>query len=190
MKEWLETAGKQGWIVLTRDKNIRRKPNELRAFRDYKVIGFVLTSGDASAGIIEQVLGLLGWSDLTLKQVTASSKLACTARWLRRGVCQAAAGDVTRLYSLCYRFNTRKPLFIHSSDWRAKPPFELAWAMTMVSASFATRSLRSAARSLVSRCDSVLELTTAMRPSVMAVLQTGFNCAPATGRASTTTTGL
>jgi hypothetical protein len=35
--------------VLTRDKNIRRKPNELRAFRDHGVIGFVLTSGDASA---------------------------------------------------------------------------------------------------------------------------------------------
>lgn len=48
-EEWLETAGKQGWVVLTRDKNIRRKPNELRAFRDHKVLGFVLTAGDASA---------------------------------------------------------------------------------------------------------------------------------------------
>lgn len=48
-EEWLETVGKQGWIVLTRDKNIRRKPNELRAFRDHKVLGFVLTSGNASA---------------------------------------------------------------------------------------------------------------------------------------------
>lgn len=48
-EEWLETAGKQGWIVLTRDKNIRRKPNELRAFKEHGVIGFVLTSGDASA---------------------------------------------------------------------------------------------------------------------------------------------
>ena len=48
-EEWLEAVGKQGWIVLTRDKNIRRKPNELRAFREHGVIGFVLTSGDASA---------------------------------------------------------------------------------------------------------------------------------------------
>lgn len=48
-EEWLEAAGKQGWMVLTRDKNIRRKPNELRAFQEYGVIGFVLTSGDASA---------------------------------------------------------------------------------------------------------------------------------------------
>ena len=36
-------------MVLTRDKNIRRKPNELRAFQEYGVIGFVLTSGDSSA---------------------------------------------------------------------------------------------------------------------------------------------
>lgn len=35
--------------MLTRDKNIRRKPNELRAFKEHGVIGFVLTSGDASA---------------------------------------------------------------------------------------------------------------------------------------------
>ena len=48
-EEWLEAAGTQGWIVLTRDKNIRRKPNELRAFREHGVIGFVLTAGDASA---------------------------------------------------------------------------------------------------------------------------------------------
>jgi hypothetical protein len=48
-EEWLEVAGKEGWIVLTRDKNIRRKPNELRAFREHGVIAFVLTGGDATA---------------------------------------------------------------------------------------------------------------------------------------------
>ena len=47
--EWLREAGKQGWIVLTRDKHIRRRPNELQAFRDSGVIVFVLTAGDASA---------------------------------------------------------------------------------------------------------------------------------------------
>lgn len=47
--EWLKAVGMLGWIVLTRDKNIRRKPNEIRAFRQYGVIGFVLSSGDASA---------------------------------------------------------------------------------------------------------------------------------------------
>ncbi len=48
-EEWLEVAGKGGWIVLTRDKNIRRKPNELHAFRQHGVIAFVLTGGDATA---------------------------------------------------------------------------------------------------------------------------------------------
>lgn len=46
---WLKEAGKRHWVVLTRDKNIRRRPNELQAFRDSGVIAFVLTAGDASA---------------------------------------------------------------------------------------------------------------------------------------------
>lgn len=46
---WLKEAGKRRWVVLTRDKNIRRRPNELQAFRDSGVIVFVLTAGDASA---------------------------------------------------------------------------------------------------------------------------------------------
>ena len=35
--------------MLTRDKAIRRKPNELQAFRENKVISFALASGNASA---------------------------------------------------------------------------------------------------------------------------------------------
>lgn len=42
-------AGQEGWIVLTRDKMIRRKPNELAAFRDHGVVVFALASGNASA---------------------------------------------------------------------------------------------------------------------------------------------
>lgn len=48
-EEWLQEVGKQGWILLTRDERIRRRPNELQAFRDHGVIGFVLTAGNASA---------------------------------------------------------------------------------------------------------------------------------------------
>lgn len=48
-EEWLEVAGNAGWIVLTRDKAIRRKANELRAFCEHKVIAFALASGNASA---------------------------------------------------------------------------------------------------------------------------------------------
>lgn len=46
---WLEEIGKRGWILLTRDERIRRRPNELQAFREHGVIGFVLTAGNASA---------------------------------------------------------------------------------------------------------------------------------------------
>ena len=47
--EWLAVAGREGWIVLTRDQAIRRKANELQAFRDAKVIMFALASGNATA---------------------------------------------------------------------------------------------------------------------------------------------
>jgi hypothetical protein len=47
--EWLAVAGREGWIVLTRDQAIRRKANELQAFRDAKLILFALASGNATA---------------------------------------------------------------------------------------------------------------------------------------------
>lgn len=47
--EWLRVAGREGWIVITRDKAIRRKANELAACRDANVIAFALASGNASA---------------------------------------------------------------------------------------------------------------------------------------------
>lgn len=46
---WLEVAGREGWVVLTRDKRIRWRPAELEAFREHKVIVFVLVSGNVSA---------------------------------------------------------------------------------------------------------------------------------------------
>jgi predicted nuclease of predicted toxin-antitoxin system len=48
-EEWLAIAGREGWVVLTRDQAIRRKPNELKAFREARLIVFVLASGNASA---------------------------------------------------------------------------------------------------------------------------------------------
>lgn len=47
--EWLEVAGREGWIVITRDQAIRRKANELEAFRNHRVIVFALASGNALA---------------------------------------------------------------------------------------------------------------------------------------------
>lgn len=48
-EEWLAVAGREAWIVLTRDKHIRRRPTELEAFREHKVIVFVLAGGNDSA---------------------------------------------------------------------------------------------------------------------------------------------
>lgn len=46
---WLREIGKKGWLVITRDQNIRRKPNELAALREAGVILFAFTSGNLSA---------------------------------------------------------------------------------------------------------------------------------------------
>jgi PIN like domain len=46
--DWLPVVGKNGWIVITRDKNIRRKPNELQAFKENNVLAIVLSSGSSS----------------------------------------------------------------------------------------------------------------------------------------------
>ena len=47
-EEWLEVAGRESWVVLTRDKHIRRRPAELEAFQTHQVTVFVLAAGNAS----------------------------------------------------------------------------------------------------------------------------------------------
>jgi hypothetical protein len=39
---WLKEAGRQGWIVLTKDEKIRRKPGELSVIAGFAVRCFVL----------------------------------------------------------------------------------------------------------------------------------------------------
>ena len=43
---WLTEAGNQGWIVLTKDKAIRHRPNEHRALVNAGVRAFVLAAGE------------------------------------------------------------------------------------------------------------------------------------------------
>ena len=47
--EWLLAIKGKGWLVITRDDNIRRKANEQKAFRDAGLFVFVLASGNAPA---------------------------------------------------------------------------------------------------------------------------------------------
>ena len=41
-EDWLREAGSQGWLVLTRDRKIRTRPGERRAFMTNNVGGFCL----------------------------------------------------------------------------------------------------------------------------------------------------
>ncbi len=44
--EWLNHAGQQGWVVLTKDRRIRRRPAERQVILDSGVRAFVLSRGD------------------------------------------------------------------------------------------------------------------------------------------------
>ena len=43
---WLREVGRHGWIVLTKDKNIRHRVLELSALITARVSAFILTSGN------------------------------------------------------------------------------------------------------------------------------------------------
>lgn len=53
---WIAEVGRRGWTVVTRDQNIRRRPNELRAVRAAGLHLFALTSGNLSAAETAQVI--------------------------------------------------------------------------------------------------------------------------------------
>ena len=48
-EEWLTACGERGWIVLTRDKRIRRRVLEREAIRRSGAAVFALTVGEATA---------------------------------------------------------------------------------------------------------------------------------------------
>lgn len=55
-EEWLAVAGAEGWLVLTRDQHIRRRPNELAAVKAARVCMFVLGQGNLSAAETAQIV--------------------------------------------------------------------------------------------------------------------------------------
>jgi len=42
--DWLPEVGRRGWIILTKDQRIRRRPEERKAFVDARARGFFLTA--------------------------------------------------------------------------------------------------------------------------------------------------
>lgn len=49
--EWLADAGRNGWIVLSKDDRIRRRPAEMRAVRDYGIRMFCLTNANLTGAM-------------------------------------------------------------------------------------------------------------------------------------------
>jgi hypothetical protein len=45
---WLTEVSKRGWVILTKDKRVRRRPAELAALRESMAAVFVLTAGGMS----------------------------------------------------------------------------------------------------------------------------------------------
>lgn len=48
-EDWIPEVGRRGCVIVTRDQNIRRRPNELAAVQRAAVHLFALTSGNLSA---------------------------------------------------------------------------------------------------------------------------------------------
>jgi hypothetical protein len=44
--EWIPEVGRRGWVLITKDKNIRRNPLERDAYEKARLRGFVLTGAD------------------------------------------------------------------------------------------------------------------------------------------------
>lgn len=54
--DWIAEVGRRGWVVLTRDQNIGRRPNEVAAVREAGIHLFALTSGNLSAAETAQLV--------------------------------------------------------------------------------------------------------------------------------------
>jgi hypothetical protein len=54
--DWIGAASREGWIAISRDQNIHRKPNELAAIRASRAVIFVFTSGNLGAEDTAQLL--------------------------------------------------------------------------------------------------------------------------------------
>jgi hypothetical protein len=58
--EWLPKVGERGWVLITKDKNIRKREIELRALRESGVRAFVITAGglkgEEQARVVQEAL--------------------------------------------------------------------------------------------------------------------------------------
>jgi hypothetical protein len=53
---WLAIAGRQGWLVLSRDQRVRHRALEILSLNEAEVGAFVLTAGQATAQATADVI--------------------------------------------------------------------------------------------------------------------------------------
>ena len=54
--EWIPEVGRQEWVLITKDKNIRRNPLERKAYEESKVRGFIVTGKDMGGQDLAELL--------------------------------------------------------------------------------------------------------------------------------------
>jgi hypothetical protein len=56
--EALRRVGRRGWVLITKDENIRRNPLERAAYQEAELRGFIVTGGDMSGEDLAELLVL------------------------------------------------------------------------------------------------------------------------------------
>jgi hypothetical protein len=54
--EWIPEVARRGWVLITKDQNIRRNPLEREAYRAAQLRGFVATGRDMNAKELGELL--------------------------------------------------------------------------------------------------------------------------------------
>jgi hypothetical protein len=63
---WLEYIGERGYALITKDKGIRKKPNEKAMLRKYKIVAFYLGGSEKSGhDIVKQLVNV--WENMEEK---------------------------------------------------------------------------------------------------------------------------
>jgi len=83
--EWLPVVGARGWVVLTKDRQIRRRELELEAFINARVRAFVLIAADLTGP---------DQADVFVKALPKMTRICRSARGPLIGAVSAGAGVV------------------------------------------------------------------------------------------------
>lgn len=59
--DWLPTVGKRGWVVITGDRRISKKPPERKALQEANVIAVFMAKGFTSKKIFDLVASFIKW---------------------------------------------------------------------------------------------------------------------------------